>query len=212
MAQDKMTVWQRLGKVFGPNATLDQQSPVFKFDKKELLKTTDKDEFEREKLQSQQSFGSMIKSALGVDPMSQMADGMVKLAKAYDKLASSITKMGTAMNNINDKKLSQMERMSKIKTKTESKGFFGSLGEAAGSGAGAVAGAGMAMVASAGGGGSKKEREKEKEKVGKYGNLNKQNDLIIDLLKELNEKLGPGSSIDTVMQKKMSEKASSSLQ
>ncbi len=34
MAQDKMTVWQRLGKVFGPNATLYQQSPVFKFDKK----------------------------------------------------------------------------------------------------------------------------------------------------------------------------------
>ena len=164
------------------------------------------------KLQSQQSFGSMIKSALGVDPMSQMADGMVKLAKAYDKLASSITKMGTAMNNINDKKLSQMERMSKIKTKTESKGFFGSLGEAAGSVAGAVAGAGMAMVASAGAGGSKKEREKEKEKVGKYGNLNKQNDLIIDLLKELNEKLGPGSSIDTVMQKKMSERPTPSLQ
>jgi hypothetical protein len=55
MAQDKMTVWQRLGKVFGPNATLDQQSPVFKFDKKELLKTTDKAEFEREKLQAQQT-------------------------------------------------------------------------------------------------------------------------------------------------------------
>ena len=164
------------------------------------------------KLQSQQSFGSMIKSALGVDPMSQMADGMVKLAKAYDKLASSITKMGTAMNNINDKKLSQMERMSKIKTKTESKGFFGSLGEAVGSVAGAVAGTGMAMVASAGGGPGSGKKEKEKEKVGKYGNLNKQNDLIIDLLKELNEKLGPGSSIDTVMQKKMSEKTSNSLQ
>ena len=162
------------------------------------------------KLQSQQSFGSMIKSALGVDPMSQMANGMVKLAKAYDKLASSITKMGTAMNNINDKKLSQMERMSKIKTKTESKGFFGSLGEAAGSVAGAVAGA--AMVASAGGGPGSGKKEKEKEKLGKYGNIHKQNDLIIDLLKELNEKLGPGSSIDTVMQKKMSEKASSSLQ
>ena len=39
-----------LGKVFGPNATLDQQPPVFKFDKKELLKTTDKSEFEKEKL------------------------------------------------------------------------------------------------------------------------------------------------------------------
>jgi len=55
MAEQKYTVWQRLGKVFGPNATLDQQSPVFKFDKKELLKTTDKSEFEKEKLQAQQT-------------------------------------------------------------------------------------------------------------------------------------------------------------
>jgi hypothetical protein len=44
-----------LSRTFGPNATLDQQSPVFKFDKKELLKTTDKSEFEKEKLQSQQT-------------------------------------------------------------------------------------------------------------------------------------------------------------
>jgi hypothetical protein len=55
MAEEKYTVWQRLGKVFGPNATLDQQSPVFKFDKKELLKTTDKQEYEKEKLQAQQT-------------------------------------------------------------------------------------------------------------------------------------------------------------
>ena len=55
MAEQKYTVWQRLGKVFGPNATLDQQTPVFKFDKKELLKTTDKSEFEKEKLQAQQT-------------------------------------------------------------------------------------------------------------------------------------------------------------
>ena len=164
------------------------------------------------KLQSQQGgLGSMIKSALGGDPMTNMANGMMLLAKAYDKLASSITKMGSAMNNINDKKLSQMERMSKIKTKTESKGFFGSLGEAAGSVAGAVAGAGMAMVASAGGPGSGPGK-KEKPKVGKYGDIHAQNDKIIDMLRELNEKLGPGSSIDTVMQKKMAEKKGSSLQ
>jgi hypothetical protein len=35
MAQEKFTVWQRLGRAFGPNANLDQQTPVFKFDKKE---------------------------------------------------------------------------------------------------------------------------------------------------------------------------------
>ena len=86
MAQDKMTVWQRLGKVFGPNATLDQQSPVFKFDKKELLKTTDKAEFEREKLQSQQTMyigkqwqkveGNLYQQAVYYEP--------TRLASYYD--------------------------------------------------------------------------------------------------------------------------------
>jgi hypothetical protein len=55
MSQEKLTVWQRISKVFGPNSTLDQQSPVFKFDKQELLKTPDKQEYEREKLEAQQT-------------------------------------------------------------------------------------------------------------------------------------------------------------
>lgn len=56
MAENNYTIWQRLTKVFGPDSTLDQQAPVFKFDKKELLRTTNKDEFERERLQAQQTF------------------------------------------------------------------------------------------------------------------------------------------------------------
>ena len=55
MAQEKYTVWQRLGRAFGPNSTMDQQSPVFKFDKKELLRTPNKQEYETEKLQAQQT-------------------------------------------------------------------------------------------------------------------------------------------------------------
>jgi hypothetical protein len=55
MAETNFTIWQRLSQVFGPDSTLDQQSPIYKFDKKELLKTTDKNEYEREKLQAQQS-------------------------------------------------------------------------------------------------------------------------------------------------------------
>jgi hypothetical protein len=55
MAQNNLTVWQRLGKVFGPNSAMDQESPVFKFDKTELLKTTNKQEYENEKLQAQQT-------------------------------------------------------------------------------------------------------------------------------------------------------------
>ena len=55
MAEKNLTIWQRLGKAFGPNSTMDQESPVFKFDKKELLKTTNKQEYENEKLQAQQT-------------------------------------------------------------------------------------------------------------------------------------------------------------
>jgi hypothetical protein len=51
-----LTVWQRLTKTFGPNALLNQDYPTYKFDKKELLKTTSKADFEREKLQAQQTF------------------------------------------------------------------------------------------------------------------------------------------------------------
>jgi len=53
---DNKTVWQRLSYTFGPNSLLNQDVPTYKFDKKELLRTQNKVEFEREKLQAQQSF------------------------------------------------------------------------------------------------------------------------------------------------------------
>lgn len=54
--QNNLTVWQRLSQAFGPNSLLNQDYPTYKFDKKELLKTTSKDDYEREKLQAQQTF------------------------------------------------------------------------------------------------------------------------------------------------------------
>jgi len=51
-----LTVWQRLSQSFGPNSLLNQDYPTYKFDKTELLKTTSKAEFEKEKLQAQQTF------------------------------------------------------------------------------------------------------------------------------------------------------------
>mgnify|MGYP003348552975 CR=1 FL=1 len=51
-----LTVWQRLSQAFGPNSLLNQDYPVYDFDKKELLKTTSKDEYEKEKLQAQQTY------------------------------------------------------------------------------------------------------------------------------------------------------------
>ena len=56
MAEQNMTVWQRLSQTFGPNSLLQQDYPTFKFDKKELLRTKSREEYEREKLQAQQTF------------------------------------------------------------------------------------------------------------------------------------------------------------
>jgi hypothetical protein len=50
-----LTIFQRLSQTFGPNGLLQQDIPTYKFDKKELLRTTDKQEYELEKLQAQQS-------------------------------------------------------------------------------------------------------------------------------------------------------------
>lgn len=52
---ENLTVWQRLSQTFGPNSLLNQDYPILKFDKKELLKTKSKDEYELAKLQAQQS-------------------------------------------------------------------------------------------------------------------------------------------------------------
>jgi hypothetical protein len=53
--KNNLTIWQRLSQAFGPNSLLNQDLPTYKLDKKELLKTTDKKEYEVEKLQAQQT-------------------------------------------------------------------------------------------------------------------------------------------------------------
>ena len=56
MENNKLTVWQRLSQAFGPNSLLGQDYPTYKYDKKELLRTQSKSEYEREKLQAQQNY------------------------------------------------------------------------------------------------------------------------------------------------------------
>ena len=56
MENNKLTVWQRLSQAFGPNSLLGQDYPTYKYDKKELLRTTSKQEYSREKLQAQQNY------------------------------------------------------------------------------------------------------------------------------------------------------------
>jgi hypothetical protein len=52
---NNLTIWQRLSKTFGPDSLLGMDYPTYKLDKQVLLKTTDKKEYEKEKLQYQQS-------------------------------------------------------------------------------------------------------------------------------------------------------------
>jgi hypothetical protein len=56
MENSKLTVWQRLSQAFGPNSLLGQDYPTYRYDKKELLRTTSKQEYEKEKLQAQQNY------------------------------------------------------------------------------------------------------------------------------------------------------------
>lgn len=55
MAQQNLTVYQRLTKVFGFQTDKPSTPPQYKFDRDKLLKTDSKEDFERELLQRQQS-------------------------------------------------------------------------------------------------------------------------------------------------------------
>ena len=53
MADQNLTIFQRLTKVFGFGG--QPQAPSFNFSKEELLRTDDPSKFEKEKLERQQS-------------------------------------------------------------------------------------------------------------------------------------------------------------
>ena len=81
-----------------------------------------------EKLKSKQGgLTGFLKGAVMGDPITNIANGMVALANAYDKLATSLTKVGKSMDSMNDKKISQMERMSKITTPKTGGGILDKL-------------------------------------------------------------------------------------
>jgi intein/homing endonuclease len=55
MEKQNLTIWQKLSKTFGPNSLLGMDQPSVKLDKNVLLKTTDKTQYDKEKLEYQQS-------------------------------------------------------------------------------------------------------------------------------------------------------------
>jgi hypothetical protein len=56
MAENNNTVFQKLTRMFGyPNQVKKEHIPSFNFSKEQILKTDNKDEFEKAMLQAQQS-------------------------------------------------------------------------------------------------------------------------------------------------------------
>ena len=55
MAKQNLTIWQRLGNIFRDPQPQLRQTTQYNFDTRELLKTQNKEEYELEKLQKQQS-------------------------------------------------------------------------------------------------------------------------------------------------------------
>ena len=168
------------------------------------------------RLQSKQGgITGFLKGAVMGDPILNMARGMLALATAYDKLASSLTKMGKAMENLNDKKISQMERMSKIKQRDGGGvhgvvgGVLGSIGSAVGSVVGAAGGlaSGALKMVTPGGASSKRAAVADKQVKGKHGTIVEQNDKIIQLLMDnhqtLIRNLGENSVLTHYLRKHM---------
>ena len=55
MEKNNLTIWQKLSKTFGPNSLLNMDQSSVKLDKTVLLKTPNKQEYEKEKLEYQQT-------------------------------------------------------------------------------------------------------------------------------------------------------------
>lgn len=63
------------------------------------------------KINEMKGVGGSLSSALGLDSISQTANGMIKLAGAYDKLASSLRRFSNSLKSIDDDKVSSIRKL-----------------------------------------------------------------------------------------------------
>lgn len=147
----------------------------------------------------------LVKSMFGLDPVSQTANSMVKLANAYDKMANALKKFGGALASIDAKKVDVIRRLTgnmavlaamneqafnSMMTTLESKGsVFAQLLDADKTKGGPVVGESK---------GKKPLIAEKKKPKGKYGETHEQLDIMIDLLNNINHNT---SSLDDFLAK-----------
>ena len=159
----------------------------------------------------QGGIGAAISRAITGDPVINMAKGMLTLAHAYDRLASSLTKMGKAMTLFNDKKISQLERITRIRPHYGSPAGLAAIGGAISTSISNALSMASSMPAVQTSSKTNQEKKNDLFPKGKYGNIAKQQDMIIELLQLLNDKLNVGSNIDSATIKYLNDKQSAKM-
>ena len=145
------------------------------------------------------ALGGKLDNILGTDPISKTADGMIRLAGAYDKLASSLQKFGGSLGSIDATKVELVRRLSgnlavlsamdsvmfdKMLSTLESRAsVFSKLLDK-------DIGAKRPSVGDRDKKGPSTSSSEKEDKKGKHGTLHEQLDQVIDLLTVINLSTG----------------------
>ena len=164
-------------------------------------------------LRKEQTGLNFVKNVFFGDPISNVANGMVKLAIAYDRLGKSLKNFGGALKSLDSKKLNEFRGMTSniaVLSALDSQMFDNMLTVLESRSSvfakmlNAQAPAPTAAAKRPSVGASK--ADKDKSKKGKHGDSLKQMDLLIDLMSVMVSQLGSGSTLDEFLQKKLGEK------
>lgn len=141
---------------------------------------------------SRGGLGKMMKDALSGDPVTQMADGMVRLAGSYDKMAKALSRFARSLSLLDEKKLQVFKgvntEMLKKSGAIRQEGFLSQVSTGAGNLVGAVLNRATNFVQPKP---QKRDVEKGKfdgpggEKKGRHGNQQQQLDKVIEALNDL---------------------------
>jgi hypothetical protein len=167
-------------------------------------------------VQKTQGIGSFLKRAAFGDPMTNMANGMVKLAIAYDRLARSMKNFGSSLRSLDEKKLNQFRGMTSniaVLSALDSKMFDNMLTvlETRSSVFAKMLNAQAPVTTKRGSVRVDKKGDKQgNQKKGKHGDTHRQMDVLIELMGILVTQVGSGSTLDEFLLKKIGEKKGNS--
>lgn len=166
-------------------------------------------------LSKQQSVGGFVKKMFMGDPISNVANGMVKLAIAYDRLARSLKNFSGALRGMDSKKLTEFRGMTSniaVLSALDSKMFDNMLTvlETRSSVFAKILNAQAPTTTKRGNVKVDKRGDKQgANKKGKHGDSHRQMDILIELMGVLVNQIGSGSTLDEFLNKKLGEKRGS---